>query len=124
MQVGATKTYAARTITLPRSLVRELAAQLVDATADALIFADQNGAHRRYGNFRRDAWDPAVARAGLNITPHDLRATTCASPLVDAGPSSRTSRRISGTLTSPRRRASTPVSDPAVPPTWPNDSTR
>lgn len=86
MQVAATKTYAARTVTLPRSLVRELAAQLADAAPEALIFADQNGAHRRYGNFRRDAWDPAVTRARLDVTPHDLRAT-CASLLVDAGAS-------------------------------------
>ncbi len=85
LEVGATKTYEARTVTLPGSLVRELAAQHGD-DMEALIFPGHLGAHRRYRNFRRDAWDPAVDATGLAVTPHDLRAT-CASLLVDAGAS-------------------------------------
>ena len=86
IEVGDTKTYAARTVTLPGSLARELAAHLAGSPSEALIFPGGGGTHRRYRNFRRDAWDPAAHRASLNITPHDLRAT-CASLLVDAGAS-------------------------------------
>lgn len=86
LEVGDTKTYAARTVTLPGTVARELAEYLDGSPADALIFPGRNGEHRRYRNFRRDAWDPAAKRAALQITPHDLRAT-CASLLIDAGAS-------------------------------------
>jgi len=85
--VGTTKTSAVRTITLPKSLSAELAAltKLHDAP-EALIFSTKTGTHRRYRIWRRDSFDPARKKAGLDVNPHDLRAT-CASLLIDAGAS-------------------------------------
>ena len=98
LEVGATKTYAVRTITLPVSLAEELQLRLRDCPVQptALLFGNRLGGHRRYRVFRRDSWDPAIravdarrdqtGRVALPVTPHDLRAT-CASLLVDAGAS-------------------------------------
>jgi len=98
LEVGATKTYAVRTITLPDSLAEELRLRLRGCPVQptALLFGNRRGGARRYRVFRRDSWDPAVravdarreqtGRPALPVTPHDLRAT-CASLLVDAGAS-------------------------------------
>lgn len=98
LEVGPTKTYAVRTITLPDSLAEELRVRLLSCAIQptALLFGNRSGRHRRYRVFRRDSWDPAVravdamrsqsGRDPLLVTPHDLRAT-CASLLVDAGAS-------------------------------------
>ncbi len=98
LEVGATKTYAVRTITLPDSLAEELRRRLLDCPAEptALVFGNRSGGHRRYRVLRRDSWDPAVravnvqrrqsAHSALVVTPHDLRGT-CASLLIDAGAS-------------------------------------
>lgn len=80
--VGPTKTYAARTITLPDALV----AQLRGISGDRLLFPNRNGGYRRYRNWRRDVWDKACEASGVVALPHDLRAT-CASLLIDAGAS-------------------------------------
>jgi integrase len=98
LEVGPTKTYAVRTITLPDSLAEELRLHLLSCPIQptALLFGNRSGRHRRYRVFRRDSWDPAVravdamrsqsGRDPLPVTPHDLRAT-CASLLIDAGAS-------------------------------------
>ena len=86
--VGETKTGVGRVITLPRSLSAEIAKrceQLPD-DPDALIFGNRMGRFRRYRNFMRDSWMPAVGRLNIDVRPHDLRAT-CASLLIDAGAS-------------------------------------
>ena len=80
--IGPTKTYAVRTVALPASLL----ASLNERRGDGLVFPNKEGRHRRYSLFRRDVWNPATRAAGLNVTPHDLRAT-CASLLIDAGAS-------------------------------------
>jgi integrase len=82
--VGPTKTYAVRAITLPRALAVELRNLFVQQTT--LVFSNAKGGYLRYGNWRRDCWNPAVKRSGVKATPHDLRAT-CASLLIDAGAS-------------------------------------
>ena len=86
MIVGPTKTYAMRTITLPGALVRQLSTLKDSQTGTALVFANRSGSYLRYGNWRRDCWNPAVKRSGVKARPHDLRAT-CASLLIDAGAS-------------------------------------
>jgi len=80
--VGPTKTYVTRTVALPASVLVALEA----IRGNGLVFPNRLGTHRRYGNFRRDQWNPAALRADLVVTPHDLRAT-CASLLIDAGAS-------------------------------------
>jgi hypothetical protein len=64
--VGPTKTYAVRTITLPDSLAEELRVQLrrCPIQPSALVFGNRAGNHRRYRVFRRDSWDPAVQAVG------------------------------------------------------------
>jgi integrase len=84
--IGRTKTYATRTITLPDALAAQLVTLKDSQSALALVFPSRRGGYRRYGNWRRDAWDPACETSGLNARPHDLRAT-CASLLIDAGAS-------------------------------------
>ena len=82
-KVGPTKAHASRSITMPTSLAAALDAHLA-ATDGELVFPNRSGGYRRYRTYRRDVWDPAASRAGLTVTPHDLRAT-CASLLIDAG---------------------------------------
>jgi integrase len=54
--------------------------------ASTLLFGNGVGEHRRYRVWRRDSWDKATERAGIEATPHDLRATA-ASLLIAAGAS-------------------------------------
>lgn len=114
-----TKKDRERTLTMPKQLAEDLSAhiraQQPDSgtlpSRDSLVFPSLHGGYRRYGNFRRDAWDPAIKRVNaarkkrdaeeraksrkpikasptLSCTPHDLRGT-CASLLIDAGASVR-----------------------------------
>jgi integrase len=55
-------------------------------SSTGLVFPNRKGGYLRYGNWRRDVWDPAAKAAGLEVLPHDLRGT-CASLLIDAGAS-------------------------------------
>jgi len=80
-----------RTITLPRALVADLA----QLAGDGLVFPNRAGEYLRYGNWRRDSWNPAVKRSGVKARPHDLRAT-CASLLIDAGASVKDVQRHLG----------------------------
>jgi integrase len=85
--VGPTKTYETRTITLLDVLAEQLITLQNERDAPAaLVFPSRNGSHRRYGNWRRDVWDKACRSSGLEVKPHDLRATA-ASLLIDAGAS-------------------------------------
>jgi integrase len=63
-----------------------LVADLARLETDGLVFANRAAGYLRYGNWRRDCWNPAVKRSGVKARPHDLRAT-CASLLIDAGAS-------------------------------------
>ncbi|MFF5291925.1 tyrosine-type recombinase/integrase [Paractinoplanes globisporus] len=81
--VGPTKTYAKRTVDLPDALIAEL--KTLKKTS-LLVFPNRLGEHLRYRNWRRDQWDKAVRRSGVEALPHDLRGT-CASLLIDAGAS-------------------------------------
>jgi integrase len=86
MIVGPTKTYTTRTITLPDAIRAQLLNLKNSQSAITLVFPSRGGVHRRYGNWRRDVWDPACKTSGVTARPHDLRAT-CASLLIDAGAS-------------------------------------
>ena len=89
--VGPTKTYATRTITLPDAIRAQLLNLKNSQSAITLVFPSGGGVHRRYGNWRRDVWDPACKTSGVTARPHDLRAT-CAPLLIDAGPGPKMSR--------------------------------
>ena len=86
--VGETKTGVRRVITLPRTLSSELEriCRKLPDDPNALMFGNRWGRFRRYRNFMRDSWMPAVGRLEMVVRPHDLRAT-CASLLIDAGAS-------------------------------------
>jgi integrase len=89
--VGPTKTYATRTITLPDAIRAQLLTLKNLRSAMALVFPGRGGVYCRYGNWRRDVWDPACETSGVTARPHDLRET-CASLLIDAGASPKMSR--------------------------------
>ena len=84
---GPTKTYAIRTLTLPRFLRDPLAAHIADRghDPDAFVFQAPDGGPLRHGNFYGRHFKPAVRQAlpptlhGLRF--HDLRHT-CASLLI------------------------------------------
>jgi integrase len=78
---GPPKTRAGRRIvTLPRSVVKELAEHLGPVgEADAWVFTADKGGVLRPSNFRVKVWLPAVRAAGLApLRPHDLRHTAVA----------------------------------------------
>jgi integrase len=93
-EVGPTKTYARRTVGIPRSLVEDLAAHLADRTAalgrpldpdDYVFTAPRGGPLRRDLLFKRFI-RPAIEVAGLppTLRLHDLRHT-CAALLIELG---------------------------------------
>jgi integrase len=79
--MGPPKTRAGRRrVTLPRSVVEELAEHLGPlGDADAHVFTADAGGVLRPSNFRVKVWLPAVRAAGLApLRPHDLRHTAVA----------------------------------------------
>ena len=88
LMTGPTKTYAHRTVRLPRSLCDELAAYLASRpnSPDALVFTMREGGPLRQSMVSTRLFKPAVRAAGLDprLRFHDLRHT-CASLLIAAG---------------------------------------
>jgi integrase len=86
--IGPTKTYANRTVRLPRFLRDELAASLAERRSDldAFLFTAARGGPLRHNNFYQRRFCPALRRAGLPATVrfHDLRHT-CAALLIAQG---------------------------------------
>jgi integrase len=104
LYMGPPKTRAGRRIvTLPRSVVEELAEHLGPVgEADAWVFTADKGGGLRPSNFRVKVWRPAVRTAGLApLRPHDLRHTAVAL-WIAAG---RTRRRSACGLDIPRWRS-------------------
>jgi integrase len=85
---GPTKTYAERTVRLPRFLRDELAAYLADRphAPDASLFTAPKGGPLRHNNFYQRFFCPALRAAGLSeqLRFHDLRHT-CAALLIAQG---------------------------------------
>lgn len=88
LSYGPPKTRAGRrSITLPRSILAELADHLDRHTAagpDAVVFPAPAGGTLRAGQFRQRTWAPAVRAAELSpLRPHDLRHTAVALWIAD-----------------------------------------
>jgi integrase len=87
---GATKTYADRTVRLPRFLRDELAAHLAGQDGpshpDGYVFTGRHGGQLRHNYFVYTHFKPALTKVGLPTTVrfHDLRHT-CASLLIAQG---------------------------------------
>lgn len=79
---GPPKTYARRSVPIPRVLADELVEHLGNRPPDpsAFVFTSPNGGPLRHSNFYRAHYRPAVARAGLDPRTrfHDLRHTAAA----------------------------------------------
>lgn len=71
------KSHQRRLVTLPAFLHAELATHLASTTGppNALVFTSPDGLPMRNGDFLTRVWRPACAAAGIDATPHDLRAT-------------------------------------------------
>lgn len=96
IESDTTKTHAARTVTLPRFLVEELAKHLGGREAGEYAFTAPGGGPLRLNNWRRRVFTPACTRCGLTgVTPHDLRHTA-ASLAVSAGANVKGVQRMLG----------------------------
>lgn len=84
--LGATKTYAHRTVRLPRFLTELLGEQRALTGPDGYVFRDSRGGPMRHSNFYRRSFRPSVEVAGLpgGLRFHDLRHT-CVALLVAQG---------------------------------------
>lgn len=83
--VGTPKDHEVRSVPVPAFLVNQLAAHLAGRPAEALAFPAPGGGFLRNGNFRRNVFDAATVRAGVDgVTPHGLRHTA-ASLAIAAG---------------------------------------
>ena len=82
---GPTKTYARRTVHLPRFLCDQLAAYLAERPhgPDELVFTAPQGGPVREQKFVAGIFKPAAARAGLpyRLRFHDLRHTCASLPI-------------------------------------------
>jgi integrase len=76
MVICTPKTHRSRTVPIPRFLVDELAALVVEKGSQDLVFIGVKGAVFRLSHFRRSVFIPAVEATGLTwLTPHGLRHT-------------------------------------------------
>ncbi len=83
--VGTPKDHEVRSVPVPAFLVEDLAAHLAGRAPGSLAFPASQGGFLRNGNFRRNVFDAAAARAGVqDVTPHGLRHTA-ASLAIAAG---------------------------------------
>ena len=84
--LGATKTYAHRTVRLPRFLTELLVEHRAVTGPDGHVFRDSRGGPLRHSNLYRRSFRPAVNAAGLpsGLRFHDLRHT-CVALLVAQG---------------------------------------
>ncbi len=90
------KDHQRRSVPYPSFLDEEIAARMKGRELDDVLFPAPMGGVLRYGNARRDWFDPAVKKAGLgNLTPHELRHTA-ASLAVKAGASVLALQRMLG----------------------------
>jgi integrase len=73
---GPPKTHQTRSVPVPGFLRDMLTEYVAGLDADALVFSAPRGGVLRVGNFRRQCFDGAARRVGLDgLVPHELRHT-------------------------------------------------
>jgi integrase len=83
--IGTPKDHERRDVPIPAFLVDDLAELVAGRSPGELVFPSPKGSILRNGNFRRNVFDAAAERAGLEgITSHGLRHTA-ASLAIQAG---------------------------------------
>jgi len=93
---GDPKNHQRRSVPIPRFLVDELGALKAGKGPKDLIFTGARGGVLRNGNFRRDVFNPAAVKAGLDgLTPHELRHTA-ASLAISSGANVKAVQRMLG----------------------------
>jgi len=87
---GPPKTHEDRYVPMPNFVAEQLKQLTRNCQPHTLVFRAPRGGVLRYGNWRRNVFDPARRAAGLEerVTPHVLRHT-CASILITTGASPR-----------------------------------
>lgn len=90
------KTHQTRSVPIPASLIEPLRRLVADGGPDDLVFRSPAGHPLRLTNWRRDVFDPACRRAGIDrATPHDLRHTA-ASFAIASGANVKAVQRMLG----------------------------
>ena len=93
---GDPKNHQRRSVPIPKFLVDELDVLKAGKGPKDLMFTGAHGGVLRNGNFRRDVFNPAAIKAGLDgLTPHELRHTA-ASLAVSAGANVKAVQRMLG----------------------------
>jgi integrase len=83
--IGTPKDHERRDVPVPAFLVDDLAELLAGRSKTDLVFPSPKSHILRNGNFRRNVFDAAAERAGVDgVTPHGLRHTA-ASLAIQAG---------------------------------------
>lgn len=97
LHLGDLKSHSARSVPLPSTVARRLAAWVVGRNPDELLFHGSNPLSPiRNSNFRHRIFDPAILQIGFgHVTPHNLR-DTAASLAIQAGASVVTVSRLLG----------------------------
>lgn len=93
---GTPKSHASRSVPLPRSIADDLAQHIAGKSADDFVFTAPRGGVMSLRNWRREVFNPAARRVGLDgLTPHELRHTA-ASLAVAAGGNVKAVQRLLG----------------------------
>jgi integrase len=93
---GDPKNHQRRSVPIPKFLVDELDVLKAGKGPKDLMFTGAHGGVLRNGNFRRDVFNPAAVKAGLDgLTPHELRHTA-ASLAISSGANVKAVQRMLG----------------------------
>jgi integrase len=93
---GETKTYARRTVPVPRALADEFTAHVAGRDPSELVFRAPKGGPVRHSLFYRRHFSPALAQARLpaSVRFHDLRHTAAALMVAEGAHALAVSRRL------------------------------
>jgi integrase len=92
---GTPKNHQSRSVPVPKFLLTDLTDHVGGRHPDDLVFTGPEGGPLRSANFRRRVWDPATARLGLPVVPHDLRHTAVSLAILE-GADVKAVQRLAG----------------------------